>query len=62
MIGGAARLIWRLAGAAALSMLAVIGASLTLGAPPKMLIAQGIVLAQVAAFLFSRPSPPSDPA
>lgn len=47
---------------AALSMLVVIGVSLALGAPPKMLIAQAMVLTLVAAFLFSRPSPPSDPA
>ena len=44
---------------AALAMIATIGAAVALQAPPEALIVQFIVLVIVAAFLFSRPAPPS---
>jgi uncharacterized membrane protein YbaN (DUF454 family) len=47
---------------AALAMVASLGVAVGLGAPPEALIVQAVALAIVAAYLFSRPEPPADPA
>jgi uncharacterized membrane protein YbaN (DUF454 family) len=46
---------------AALAMAATLAAAVAVGAPAEALIVQAVVLTVVAAFLFSRPVPPSDP-
>jgi len=46
---------------AAAAMLAVIGISVVVQAPAKVLIAQVVVLVPVAAFVLSRPTPPAGP-
>lgn len=43
------------------AMLAVVGTSVALGAPPEILIAQVAVLTVVATFILTRPSPPPGP-